>query len=149
MRVIDLTHTISENMPVYPGTEPPVLAGANTYEKDGFKETKLTMYTHTGTHMDPPAHLFSGRTTLDAFPASQFIGKALVIECSDLKRARPSRLSVSSPMEATRKRQIFCSFTSAGTSAGEQTPTLATIPASMTRRWITSSRATLRASAST
>lgn len=57
MRVIDLTHTISENMPVYPGTEPPVLAGANTYEKDGFKETKLTMYTHTGTHMDPPAHL--------------------------------------------------------------------------------------------
>ena len=85
MRVIDLTHTISENMPVYPGTEPPVLAGANTYEKDGFKETKLTMYTHTGTHMDPPAHLFAGRTTLDAFPASQFIGKALVIECSDLK----------------------------------------------------------------
>ena len=85
MRVIDLTHTISENMPVYPGTEPPVLAGANTYEKDGFKETKLTMYTHTGTHMDPPAHLFAGRTTLDAFPASQFIGKALVIECSNLK----------------------------------------------------------------
>ena len=26
MRVIDLTHTISENMPVYPGTEPPILA---------------------------------------------------------------------------------------------------------------------------
>ena len=85
MRVIDLTHTIAENMPVYPGTEPPILAGANTYEKDGFKETKLTMYTHTGTHMDPPAHLFADRTTLDAFPASQFIGKALVIECSDLK----------------------------------------------------------------
>ena len=80
MRVIDLTHTISENMPVYPGTETPIFAGANTYEKDGFKETKLTMYTHTGT----PAHLFAGRTTLDAFPASQFIGKALVIECNDL-----------------------------------------------------------------
>lgn len=84
MRVLDLTHTIAENMPVYPGTEKPIFAGANTYEKDGFKETKLTMYTHTGTHMDPPAHLFAGRTTLDAFPASQFIGKALVIECSDL-----------------------------------------------------------------
>ena len=55
MRVLDLTHTIAENMPVYPGTETPIFAGANTYEKDGFKETKLTMYTHTGTHMDPPA----------------------------------------------------------------------------------------------
>ena len=63
MRVLDLTHTIAENMPVYPGTETPIFAGANTYEKDGFKETKLTMYTHTGTHMDPPAHLFAGRTT--------------------------------------------------------------------------------------
>ena len=88
MRVLDLTHTIAENMPVYPGTETPIFAGANTYEKDGFKETKLTMYTHTGTHMDPPAHLFAGRTTLDAFPASQFIGKALVIECSDLNEGK-------------------------------------------------------------
>ena len=68
MRVLDLTHTIAENMPVYPGTETPIFAGANTYEKDGFKETKLTMYTHTGTHMDPPAHLFADRATLDALP---------------------------------------------------------------------------------
>ena len=66
MRVIDLTHTISENMPVYPGTEPPVLAGANTYEKDGFKETKLTMYTHTGTHMDPPRSSSARRSSSSA-----------------------------------------------------------------------------------
>lgn len=84
MKVIDLTHTISEDMPVYPGTEPPKLEQANTYEKDGFKETLMTMYSHTGTHMDPPAHLFAGRTTLDQFPVSQFVGKALVIDCRDL-----------------------------------------------------------------
>ena len=40
MKVIDLTHTIKENMPVYPGTEPPCLEPANSYEKDGFKETR-------------------------------------------------------------------------------------------------------------
>ena len=34
--------------------------------------------------MDPPAHLYADRTTLDQFPASQFIGKALVIDCRDL-----------------------------------------------------------------
>ncbi|MDR3225882.1 MAG: cyclase family protein [Clostridiales Family XIII bacterium] len=84
MKVIDLTHTISEDMPVFPGTEPPKLDPANTYEKDGFKETLMTMYTHTGTHMDPPAHLFPGRTTLDAFPAEQFVGKAVVIDCTDV-----------------------------------------------------------------
>ena len=53
MKVIDLTHTIKENMPVYPGTDTPKLMPANTYEKDGFKETLMQMYTHTGTHIDP------------------------------------------------------------------------------------------------
>lgn len=84
MKVIDLTHIIRENMPVYPGTEPPRFLPANSYEADGFRETLLQMYTHTGTHMDPPAHLFPDRPTLDQFPPEQFIGKALVIDCRDL-----------------------------------------------------------------
>ena len=85
MRVIDLTHTIKENMPVYPGTGTPKLEPANTYEENGFQETLVSFYSHTGTHMDPPAHLFAGRTTLDAFPASQFLGRALVIDCTHLR----------------------------------------------------------------
>lgn len=88
MKVIDLTHTIKENMPVYPGTDKPKFIPANSYEKDGFKETLLQMYTHTGTHMDPPAHLFAGKTTLDQFPVDQFIGKALAIDCRDLQEGQ-------------------------------------------------------------
>jgi len=84
MKVIDLTHVISPDMPVYPGTEGPRLEEANTYERDGFKETRLNMYSHTGTHMDAPAHLFAHRTTLDAFDASQFAGSAVVIDCREL-----------------------------------------------------------------
>lgn len=84
MRVIDLTHTITQDMPVYPGSGTPRLTPAGTYEKDGFKETLLQMSSHTGTHMDSPSHLFPNRTTLDEFPASQFIGKALVVDCCDL-----------------------------------------------------------------
>ena len=97
MKVIDLTHVIESTMPVYPGTEPPVLEPANTYEKDGFKETKITMFTHTGTHMDPPAHLYQGRTTLDSFPADQFIGKALVIDCTSLNEGEPITMNHLSP----------------------------------------------------
>ena len=84
MKVIDLTHTICEDMPVYPGTETPKLIPANNYEEHGFKETILHMFSHTGTHMDPPAHLFGDRKTLDALPPEQFIGKALVIDCRGL-----------------------------------------------------------------
>ena len=88
MKIIDLTHTISQNMPVYPGTESPKLEVANTYEQHGFKETLLTMFSHTGTHMDAPAHLFAHRTNLDIFPPEQFVGRGLVIDCSDLQEGQ-------------------------------------------------------------
>jgi len=97
MKVIDLTHTIREDMPVYPGTEPPKLEAANTYEKDGFKETRITMFSHTGTHMDPPAHLYKGRTALDEFPPDQFIGRAVVIDCRTLKNGEAITLKQLEP----------------------------------------------------
>ncbi len=84
MKIIDLTHLISPDMPVYPGTEGPVFSPANSYETDGFKETLMQMYTHTGTHMDPPAHLYPSGTTLDGFSIDRFVGSAVVIDCSEL-----------------------------------------------------------------
>ena len=120
MKVIDLTHVISEEMPVYPGTEKPKLQQANTYEKDGFKETLLTMYSHTGTHMDPPNHLFADRTTLDAFPVSQFVGRALVIDCRDLKEGETIRSTGSRNTAARLLKLIISCSTSAGTQGGEQ-----------------------------
>ena len=84
MRILDLTHTIAESMPVYPGTELPALKQANSYEKGGFEESLLCLYSHTGTHVDPPAHLFADRTTLDALPIEQFADRALVVNCTHL-----------------------------------------------------------------
>lgn len=84
MKAIDLTYTIKEEMTVFPGTEMPKLINTSNYEKDGFRETSISIYSHVGTHMDPPAHIYPDRTTLDEFPASQFVGKGLVIDCRDL-----------------------------------------------------------------
>jgi len=89
MRVIDLTYLIEEGMPVYPDTEPPILAQANTIARDKFCETKLTMYSHTGTHIDAPGHVVEGGTLLDEFPADQFVGRAVVIDCTDCKGEIP------------------------------------------------------------
>ncbi len=85
MKIIDLTHDITENMPVYPNSDKPKFKTIFTYEKDGFRETLLTLGSHTGTHIDAPAHIINGKLTLDEFDVSQFIGKALVIDCRSLK----------------------------------------------------------------
>jgi len=83
MRIIDLTHLIETTMPVFPGTEPPLLLEANTIAADGFAEKRLTLYSHTGTHMDAPAHMLAGGKTLDAYPVSDFYGKAVLIDVHD------------------------------------------------------------------
>lgn len=84
MKILDLTHTITENMTVYPGTDQPSLKIICNHEIDGFKETSLTMASHTGTHMDAPNHIFEDGITLDLIDVEQFVGKGLVIDCSDL-----------------------------------------------------------------
>ena len=85
MHAVDLTHVIKENMPVYPGTEGPKFVPANRYQESGFRETCLTFYSHTGTHMDAPAHLYPTGKTLDVLPITQFSGTAVVIHCPELQ----------------------------------------------------------------
>ncbi|WBW96907.1 cyclase family protein [Oceanirhabdus sp. W0125-5] len=78
-KIYDLTYTIHENMAVYPGTEKPIIYEAYNIEKWGFEEKKLTMYSHTGTHMDAPAHMVQGGKHLEDFDSSKFVGKAVLI----------------------------------------------------------------------
>ncbi|WP_028856041.1 cyclase family protein [Psychrilyobacter atlanticus] len=79
MEIIDLTHVIDEKMPVFPGTEPPKIIQKNTIKKDGFAEKLLTMYSHTGTHIDAPAHMIQGGYSLNDFPIEKFIGRGIII----------------------------------------------------------------------
>lgn len=77
----DLTQVIRPQMPVYPGTESPRLQPACTLERHGYRETMLRLGSHTGTHMDAPAHILPGGVTLDKMDISCFCGTAAVIDC--------------------------------------------------------------------
>jgi len=79
MKIIDLTHIIDEKMPVFPGTEPPKIIQKNTIKKDGFAEKLLAMYSHTGTHIDAPAHMIEDGHSLSDFSIEKFIGKGIII----------------------------------------------------------------------
>lgn len=84
MHITDLTHTITEETMVYPGTEPAVLAPGSTLARDGFRETYLKLYSHTGTHMDAPYHMLADGAALDTLDAARFLGRAYVWDCSAL-----------------------------------------------------------------
>jgi kynurenine formamidase len=84
MKIVDLTHPITPNMPVYPGTEPPIITTGCSIDEIGFLEKKITFYSHTGTHIDAPAHLIKGHKTLDMLPIEHFYGPALLVDFADV-----------------------------------------------------------------
>ena len=110
MKVYDLTYAISTSMPVYPGMEAPTLSSAATVEQDGYHETKIAMYSHTGTHMDAPAHIFRGAPTLDVLPPESFAGAVYVLDCSELGQRNRSAM------------RSFCCCIPAGRSIGAAMP---------------------------
>jgi kynurenine formamidase len=90
--IVDLTHTLTNHITVYPGTLEPKFEIGNTIEKDGFAEINITMCTHTGTHMDAPCHIIPGTKSLDEFPIGKFIGPGLVVDCTQKASIELDRL---------------------------------------------------------
>ncbi len=109
MRLVDLTQIITEDMPVFPGTQPPILKIATTVEEHGFKEHLLTMYSHTGTHIDAPSHMEAAGKNLDELPIEQFYGPALLIDVRDISTER-IELEVVKPYEEILKEVDFVIF---------------------------------------
>ena len=84
MTVYDLTHPLTEGMPVYPGTPAPTFRPIAEVATDRYGERMLSLASHVGTHVDAPAHVLAGGLTLDAFPPEAFLGTALVLDCRHL-----------------------------------------------------------------
>lgn len=83
MRIVDLSHPVSPDMPLWPGTPRPEFSNLCTVGRDGFGERWLQLSSHTGTHLDAPAHLFEGAATLDQLDAGRFVGKAARLDFTD------------------------------------------------------------------
>jgi len=85
MKIQDLTHTIKGKMTLYPGTANPKIEQIASMEKNLYREHKIEITSHTGTHIDAPAHMKPLGKTLDQMDISQFIGRAYCIDVSDIK----------------------------------------------------------------
>src|SRR5690242_1815349 len=59
MRVIDISRAISDEMAIWPGDPPVGVEPHLTIAHDGASVSRLTLGTHTGTHVDPPAHFLT------------------------------------------------------------------------------------------
>lgn len=84
MKILDLTHTITNDMTIFPGGEQPKNEEISNVKKDGYKVTQIHINSHNGTHMDAPAHVLEDGITLDKLDVINFVGLAALIDCSNL-----------------------------------------------------------------
>lgn len=80
MRYIDLSHTFTNNMPVYPGDQPPELKQKTFLEKDECASFEITTSMHVGTHMDAPSHMLEGGKGLNKYPVDHFFGNGVLLD---------------------------------------------------------------------
>jgi kynurenine formamidase len=78
--IIDLTHTILHQMPVYPGDAETVLAQSKHINSDYYNNHQLSINMHAGTHIDGPMHLLDVQQYIDEFPVEQFVGDGVLLD---------------------------------------------------------------------
>ena len=76
---IDLTMTVSEDLPAFPGSPSPQVIPWETIADDGYNLELVFMSTHTGTHIDAPRHFVHRGATVDRIPASRLVCEAVVL----------------------------------------------------------------------
>ena len=80
MKIIDLSHTIHDDIQIYPGDPLPSIRRGLTHEKDYCHVDVLTLGSHTGTHIDAPYHFLKKGKKIDEFPVQRFVGDGVQID---------------------------------------------------------------------
>jgi arylformamidase len=80
MKIIDISLPLNASTIIYPNN-PKVqiesVRGASSMD------SKITLGSHTGTHIDAPKHVFEDGAALDEIPLEQIVGKCRVLDFTD------------------------------------------------------------------
>jgi len=81
MALHDLSHELDSGRP-YPGDPGASVTPHATIEADGDRVADVACTTHSGTHVDAPAHLVAGGATLGDYDVETFQFDARIVDCT-------------------------------------------------------------------
>lgn len=86
--IVDLTLPITAGGSAPPKMPRPLFEPVRTMEKDGCRTSNVTVYNHSGTHVDAPSHFLPSGETVDALSLEGCIGKAFVVDVSHIEAGK-------------------------------------------------------------
>lgn len=91
---IDISVPLHDAMVHWPGDPPVKIKRIRDLDLgDGNTISKISISSHTGTHMDAPAHFIREGIGIDKMPLDATIGRARVIEIHDAESIKPAELA--------------------------------------------------------
>ncbi len=79
VRVVDLSHPLTNTTPIYPGDPQPHILTATTVANEGYNLSHVHVGTQTGTHIDAPYHFRDDGAPIDRMPLAMTVGPAVVV----------------------------------------------------------------------
>ena len=80
MKIIDLTLTVSDEIPTFPGSPQPSFIPWENVREDGYNLELLFLSTHTGTHMDAPYHFLEKGAKIHEISLKKLVSEAVLIK---------------------------------------------------------------------
>ncbi len=103
MPLYDATMPMHKGMITFPGDPPFEMEPFFLRSKgDAFDLARLSMGTHLGTHVDPPAHYLDGGITVDRVPLDRLVGPGIVLDMTGRKKVDRAALEDSDLGDHTR-----------------------------------------------
>ncbi|PIV25991.1 MAG: cyclase [Anaerolineae bacterium CG03_land_8_20_14_0_80_58_20] len=79
-KVVDLSHVIDTNIPLWPGDPPVVFETVAEFATDGYYLRRFSMGEHSGTHMNAANSFHENGTGIDAYTPESLVVPAVVID---------------------------------------------------------------------
>jgi len=84
-KIVDLSHALTADTPVYPGDPIPNFSVATTIENEGYNLFNVMLGSQTGSHVDAPFHFSNQGATVDKMDLKHFIGRGLIVDVTHKK----------------------------------------------------------------
>ncbi len=90
--IYDATKPVYPGMPVYPGDPEVFFSQIMKIESHGVDVHSIALGTHTGTHIDAPAHFFKDGETVDRIDPGILMGKTLLRDLGGVEKIEKAHL---------------------------------------------------------
>ena len=85
MKIIDISWPITENITEYKNKKTVKFELTKTFSENGVRDSIITLGSHTGTHVDAPAHFLDNGESINQIKLEKLIGKAKVLDLTSIK----------------------------------------------------------------